>query len=55
MEEFLGGVVFVMSFKQVMSTDYGFYNCSAVNAYGTAWQTVEMKREGMVELEYKYQ
>uniref|UniRef100_A0A5K3FUI3 Ig-like domain-containing protein n=1 Tax=Mesocestoides corti TaxID=53468 RepID=A0A5K3FUI3_MESCO len=35
-----------MSFSHVMSTDFGFYNCSAVNAYGSDWQTIELRRDG---------
>ncbi|KAM7533466.1 hypothetical protein Aperf_G00000125673 [Anoplocephala perfoliata] len=44
-QEFLGGVVHVMSFSHVLSTDFGFYNCSAVNAYGSDSQTLELRRD----------
>ncbi|VDD77669.1 unnamed protein product [Mesocestoides corti] len=44
-QEFLGGIIYVMSFSHVMSTDFGFYNCSAVNAYGSDWQTIELRRD----------
>ncbi|VDN95919.1 unnamed protein product [Rodentolepis nana] len=45
-QEFLGGVVHVMIFSHVLSTDFGFYNCSAVNAYGSDSQTLELRRDG---------
>lgn len=35
-----------MSFSHVLSTDFGFYNCSAVNAYGSDSQTLELRRDG---------
>ncbi|KAL5962523.1 Irregular chiasm C-roughest protein [Taenia solium] len=49
-QEFLGGVVYVMSFTHVMSTDFGFYNCSAVNAYGSDSQTMELRRDDEISI-----
>ncbi|CDS35745.1 irregular chiasm roughest protein [Echinococcus multilocularis] len=49
-QEFLGGVVFVMSFTHVMPTDFGFYNCSAVNAYGSDSQTMELRRDDEISI-----
>ncbi|KAL7061735.1 hypothetical protein AAHC03_01033 [Spirometra sp. Aus1] len=44
-EEFTGGVVYVLKFSHVLPTDFGFYNCTASNGYGTASQTLELRQK----------
>ncbi|VDL91292.1 unnamed protein product [Schistocephalus solidus] len=47
-EEFTGGVVYVLKFSQVLPTDFGFYNCTASNGYGSASQTVELRQKDVM-------
>ncbi|PAA87588.1 hypothetical protein BOX15_Mlig029498g2 [Macrostomum lignano] len=44
-EDFLGGTTAIVHFDELFSTDFGTYNCSVSNGYGSDWQLIELVME----------
>ncbi|CAH8494670.1 unnamed protein product, partial [Dicrocoelium dendriticum] len=51
-EEFLGGVVLILHIMYVMTTDYGKYNCSVQNGYGSDWKLIELRPQEDIPLQF---
>ncbi|TGZ74527.1 hypothetical protein CRM22_000877 [Opisthorchis felineus] len=51
-EEFLGGVVLILQIAHVMRTDYGKYNCTVRNGYGSDWKLIELSQQEDIPLQF---
>ncbi|KAF7262082.1 hypothetical protein EG68_00580 [Paragonimus skrjabini miyazakii] len=51
-EEFIGGVVLILQIAHVMMTDYGKYNCTVQNGYGTDWKLIELSHQEDVPMQF---
>ncbi|GAA29311.2 kin of IRRE-like protein 3 [Clonorchis sinensis] len=51
-EEFLGGVVLILQIAHVMRTDYGRYNCTVRNGYGSDWKLIELSQQEDIPLQF---
>uniref|UniRef100_A0A1I8IQS0 Down syndrome cell adhesion molecule-like protein Dscam2 n=1 Tax=Macrostomum lignano TaxID=282301 RepID=A0A1I8IQS0_9PLAT len=47
-EDFLGGTTAIVHFDELFSTDFGTYNCSVSNGYGSDWQLIELVMEALL-------
>ncbi|VDP67814.1 unnamed protein product [Echinostoma caproni] len=51
-EEFIGGVVLILHIAHVMMTDYGKYNCTVQNGYGSDWKLIELVHQEDIPLQF---
>ncbi|CAL8098915.1 unnamed protein product [Calicophoron daubneyi] len=51
-EEFIGGVLLILHVAHVMTTDYGKYNCTVQNGYGSDWKIIELVHQEDFPLQF---
>ncbi|CAH8495445.1 unnamed protein product [Schistosoma mattheei] len=51
-EEFIGGVVLVLHIAHVMMSDFGQYNCSVKNGYGSDWKLIRLSHQEDIPIQF---
>ncbi|KAH8859653.1 Contactin-3 [Schistosoma japonicum] len=51
-EEFIGGIVLVLHIAHVMMSDFGQYNCSVKNGYGSDWKIIRLSHQEDIPIQF---
>ncbi|CAH8518478.1 unnamed protein product [Heterobilharzia americana] len=51
-EEFIGGAVLVLHIAHVMMSDFGQYNCSVSNGYGSDWKLIRLIHQEDIPIQF---